>query len=217
MEFCWRLTALVALMAVVAWIDWRRYGEWATKWREYGFLLAAGVLGGLVGVGIDQLTSTISPEYFVLGKGIPNDAAFRAHIATLGFQAGLVMGILIGGVYLLANNPRPDRIGLSYFRLFRYAVAPLMAAIMISPISALVVGLSDPLNLDHELRDMLPPTQINHFRLVWGIHLGLYAGGIIGAAIGVVQIRRSRIGVGRASNVKPAGKPPASTPPETRN
>jgi hypothetical protein len=206
------LGALVALMTVVAWIDWRRHGERATRWREYSFLLVAGILGGLFGVAIDQLTSTISPEYFIFGKGIPNDAAFRLHVVTLGFQAGFVMGILVGGIYLLANNPRPDRMSLSYVHLFRFAVAPLMGAIVAAPISAVVVGHSDPLNLAQQFRDVMSPKEINHFRLVWGIHLGLYAGGTMGAALGVMQIRRSRADVAEPADAPPAEQPLSDAP-----
>jgi hypothetical protein len=209
MSFCWRLAALVALMSVVAWIDWRRQGERATRWREYSFLLVAGILGGLFGVGVDQLTSTISPEYFIFGKGIPNDAAFRVHVASLGFQAGFIMGIVVGGIYLLANNPRPQRISLSFVRLFRFAVAPLIAAILVAPISALVVGHSDPLNLAHEFREVLSPTEIGHFRLVWGIHLGIYAGGTMGAALGVMQIRRLRADAAGTVDAPPTEEPPS--------
>jgi hypothetical protein len=200
-------------MTLIAWIDWRRHGDQATKWREYGFLLVAGLLGGMFGVGIDQFTSTLSPDYFVLGKGIPNDAAFRAHVAALGVQAGFVMGMLVGGLYLLANNPRPDRIALSYVRLFRYAVAPIVAAIVVAPISALLVANWDPLHLARELRDLLPPAEIEHFRLVWGIHLGVYAGGIIGAIIGVIRIRRLRVNLAGIAHLQPTDGPPSHPPP----
>jgi hypothetical protein len=211
MDFCWRLAALLALMMFIAWIDWRRHGDRATKWREYSFLIVAGMLGGAFGVAIDQLTSTISPDYFVLGKGIPNDAVFRMHVATLGFQAGFVMGMLVGGIYLLANNPHPDCIALPYVRLFRYAIAPIIAAIVVAPFSALVIGNWDPLNLAHELRGALSPADIDHFRLVWGIHVGLYAGGLIGAILGVMRIRRLRARVGELPSAPPAESP--SDPP----
>jgi hypothetical protein len=192
MAFCWRLIALVTLMAVVAWIDWRRHAEQATRWREYSFLLVAAMLGGIAGVAIDQLTSTISPDYFVLGKGIPDDADFRLHVVALGFQAGLIVGMVIGGIYLIVNNPRPDRGRLSFIGLLRFGVAPLMAALTVAPVAALVCYNWDPLDLRHELRDQLSPLQINHFLVVWGVHVGLYLGGAAGTILGVVQIRRTR-------------------------
>jgi hypothetical protein len=212
MSFCWRLAALVALMSVVAWIDWRRHGERATRWREYSFLLVAGMLGGSFGVGIDQLTSTISPEYFIFGKGIPHDDAFRVHVASLGFQAGFVMGMLVGGIYLLANNPRPGRTSLSYGRLFRFGVAPIIAAAVAAPISALAIDNWDPLNLARELRDVLSPAEIDQFRLVWGIHVGLYVGGVIGTAVGVVKIRRSRTHISESADAPRSEEPPADAP-----
>jgi hypothetical protein len=100
------LGALLLLMLVVAFVDWWWRGAQATRWREYSFLLAAGMFGGLLGVAIDQFTATISPGYFVVGKGVSAGAGFRLGVAGIGFQAGLAVGMVIGGVYLLANNPR---------------------------------------------------------------------------------------------------------------
>jgi hypothetical protein len=183
MGFFWRLGALVVLFALIAWIDWRRKAAQATKWREYSFLLVAGLLGGLIGVAIDQVTATISPDYFVLGKGIPTGDGFRLGVAGLGFQAGLVMGMVVGGIYLIANNPRPDRRSLRSMQLLRFALPPVLASMLLVPLAAFTVHCWDPLNLARELSDLLSPTQTDHFLTVWGMHLGIYAGGILGTSL----------------------------------
>lgn len=187
-----RLGALLLLMLIVALIDWRWHGADATRWREYGFLLAAGMFGGLVGVAIDQLTATISPGYFVIGKGVSAGAGFRWGVAAVGFQAGLAVGMVIGGVYLLANNPRVGQRSLPFKRLFRNAAAPLVAAFGLVPLAVLIVRCCDPSNLSHELHGLLQPAEITRVLTVWGIHLGLYAGGVLGTVYGVLRIRRSR-------------------------
>ncbi len=192
MPLLWRLPLLLALMAVVAWIDWRRHAERATKWREYGFLVATGFLGGLAGLAIDQITATISPEYFAVGKGIARDEYFRLQVAAFGFQAGLVAGMVIGGVFLIANNPRPDRPCVPMRRLFRFATWPICAALATAPFGCFVATRWDPLCLANDLSDVVSPAAMAHFLAVWGIHLGLYVGAAVGTIYGVVRIRRLR-------------------------
>jgi hypothetical protein len=188
----WRLGALLALMSIVAWIDWRRHSAAATKWREYSFLLAAGLLGGLIGIANDLITSAISPDYFIFGKGIPADDHFRLHVASLGFQAGLLMGMLVGGIYLIANNPKPDRHSLSPAQLFGFALSPVLSAMLIAPVVAILIFRWDPLHFTAKLGDVLTPMQTSRFLAVWGIHLGIYAGGLLGTAYAVCAIRRRR-------------------------
>jgi hypothetical protein len=194
----WRLGVLAMLMSIVAGIDWRRNGAAATKWREYAFLLAAGLLGGLIGIANDLITSTISPDYFVIGKGIPADGYFRLHVVSLGFQAGLMMGMLVGGIYLIANNPKPNRRSLPLVQLFRFALPPILTAIALAPLGALLIGRWDPLNFrsPSQLGNLLNPTQATRFLTVWGMHLGIYAGGLLGTFYGVFAIRRCRTSLG---------------------
>lgn len=194
----WRLAALLLLMSIVAAIDWWRNRAAATRWREYSFLLAAGFLGGLIGVANDLVTSAISPDYFVVGKGIPADEHFRVHVVSLGFQAGLVMGMLIGGVYLIANNPSRHRSRLSMLRLFRFALPPVLAAVLCAPIVSWLISRWDPLNFrsPEQLGAILAPIQISQFLAVWGLHLGMYAGGLLGTVFAVFAIRQKRIAGG---------------------
>jgi hypothetical protein len=187
-----RLSLLLALMAIVAGIDWRRNGSRGTKWREYAFLIVSGLLGGLFGIANDHLTATISADYFVLGKGIVADGQFRLSVTGLGFQAGLCAGAVIGGCYLTANNPKPERPNLAYPRLLQFGLWPLFFAVLVAPLVSLLVCRWDPLDFGSRLGDVLSPPQLIRFLAVWGIHLGLYAGGLIGTICGVVGIRRAR-------------------------
>jgi hypothetical protein len=194
MNLPWRLLILVLLMALVAWIDWRRRGPQATRWREYGFLLAAGLLGGLIGIAIDQFTSTVSPDYFIYGKGIPAGNGFRLRVAELGFHAGLLAGVVIGGAYLLANNPQPDRPGLPTPRLFRFALHPFLFALFLAPVGSFIAYSYDPLGYRSDLRDIFDTSQVRGFLAVWGAHAGIYAGALLGTVWGVLHIRRRRNG-----------------------
>ncbi len=73
---------LAVLMLVVSLADlYKKRGE-ATKFREYGFILLTGALGAAIGSMNDLITSSISPEYFTLGKGLDEGPDLR-------LQAGL--------------------------------------------------------------------------------------------------------------------------------
>jgi hypothetical protein len=193
MEFFARLALLVLLMAVIAAIDaWRNRAK-ATRWREYSFLLAAGLLGAAVGVVNDHFTSTLSPEYFLIGKGLSLEH-FRLQVTLLGFQAGFSAGVILGCGYLLANNPRPGRPSLPMRQLFRLALYPLLAAALVVPMTAATACLFDVLRLLPDLRAtlaaLLTPAQMFRFRIVWAIHLGLYLGGLLGGIRGIAKVAR---------------------------
>ena len=80
-----RIAIGCGIFLVFALVDLRRRGREATRWREYLFLVACVLVALAYGVVNDQLTTTISWEYFAYGKGIaetlpgaePNSPAFR--------------------------------------------------------------------------------------------------------------------------------------------
>ena len=41
-----------------------------SRTRSYALMLAGGLAGGVLGAAFDQVTVTVSPAYFVLGKGL---------------------------------------------------------------------------------------------------------------------------------------------------
>jgi hypothetical protein len=198
MSFLSRLILLIAILALIALIDWRRNSSRATKWREYGFLATSGLIGGLFGVAIDHVTATISRDYFVIGKGIAADDGFRLNVTAQGFQAGLAAGAVIGGIYLLANNPKPLRETLPYARLLRFGLWPILCALLFAPLMSLLMYLWDPFHFSTRLDDLLPQSQREAFLAVWGVHVGLYLGGLTGTVGGVIGIRRARSFVDRS-------------------
>ena len=46
----------------------------ATRWREYTFVLSAGLVTGLLGLVNDLLALPISTDYFIVVKGLPADS-----------------------------------------------------------------------------------------------------------------------------------------------
>ena len=191
-RFFVHLAVLMCLMGIVAFVDWRRHRTAATKWREYGFLLIGGLLGAAVGVVNDQITCTISPEYFIYGKEIAAGEGFRLRVAWLGFVAGFSPGAIIAGMYMLANNPKPGRTPLPYRRLLRFVACPLVAAAVAMPPCSVLIRLWDPQDFHGALFEgIATPEAINAMLVAWGLHIGIYFGGLIGTIWGVVGIRRA--------------------------
>lgn len=187
-----RLALLLVLMAIVAAIDWWRHPKSPMKWREYVFLLVAGLVGGLFGVGNNQVTSAISPQYFFLGKGIPFGAHFASEVTSLGFHAGLLVGFLVGGTYLLANNPNPRYPRLAWSELSWCGLRPIVAGIVLAPVGGVLMLLSDPEDIATTLSKDLIPAQIKAFLFVQGSHMGIYMGAMLGTISGLWAIRKQR-------------------------
>ena len=58
----------VGFFAVLAGVDIMRNGRAATRWREYIFLLTAVVVAMIYGIANNQISATVSWEYFYYGK-----------------------------------------------------------------------------------------------------------------------------------------------------
>ena len=120
---------LVVLGAILAW-DYRRHGAKGTRWREYLFLVAVGLLGAGIGVAHDLVTSSISEDYFVIGKGMNKGVGFRSSVIELGAHAGFFAAVVGAGIYLLANGRRDGTSPLSLGRLARLVWKPLVCALL---------------------------------------------------------------------------------------
>jgi len=179
-SFAYHVLFLLGLMVVAAAYDlWRREKK-ATRPREYSFIWIAGILGGLVGFANDSITSSISPEYFIFGKGFEtvNDLQWRAGV--YGFKAGLSAGVIGGAICLFV---RPTRSGFSTEQMRQLLKAlwmPLVGAVLLGLMLPIVAGGFDPMGISASLNSLLNANQIARFNRVWWIHSGLYAGMAIG-------------------------------------
>lgn len=189
LPFWVRFLGLLLFLAAAAAVDRWRNGPEARRWREYAFLLAGGGLGAAFGAGVDQVSMTLSPEYFELGKGIPPGPGFRWGATMVGLQAGFVGGLFVAGVLLVANNPRPGRAALPGRAL--WALTPVILA---SALGLAVPGwVLGPVFLGHDYAsELLGPERLVALLRVWGLHVGLYLGSILGLASAIVSLRRAR-------------------------
>jgi fermentation-respiration switch protein FrsA (DUF1100 family) len=164
----------------------------AGRTREYSFLLYAALLAVAYAIVHDQVAVTLSPEYFVYGKGL-DSASLRLDVAWLAVRAGASMGLLGGAALLVANNSHrsgmPSRLG--YAVLARLAFLPLIVAVLAAGVfgvtnAALQLGTARA----HALG--VPDPRVWRFVIVWAVHAGSYAGALLGiaGATTLVLIRR---------------------------
>ena len=187
-SFWYRVALLLGLMSVAAVLDFWRRGKEAVKHREYGFIWVAGILGGCVGFANDCLTSSISPGYFTLGKGLEPGDDLRLRAGMYGFKAGLAAGIIGGAVCLVV---RPRNAGFSTAQMRRLLQAlwlPAVGAVLVGLALPIVAGGFDPMGLSARLDSLINADQIARFRKVWWIHTGLYAG--LGLGLAAMMIRQ---------------------------
>lgn len=198
-----RVAVGVSVFAVLALWDWRAKGTEATRWREYLFLLLCVISALAYGIINDQITTTISWEYFAYGKGVaellpvsvkPNSAPFRWEVAKIGMKATWSAGLIVGVALLVANNPRAGRTRLTYTQLARSItiVFAITASVAVALGLAGYCGAFVPISRD--FAEMLAQDQWRprRFMAVYGIHLGGYIGALCGIGAAVVRITRRR-------------------------
>lgn len=202
-----RIATGASVLLVLAVADLRRRGRAATRWREYAFLL--GVVATAIAYAIlnDQVTCAISWEYFYnhddsVAQAIgplafdqsPDPWSVRLAAVRMAAKGAWTAGLGIGVVLLIANNPskrRPQLPQLPYRRLYRLAMIPLIGAILLSALmgTAGYLGLFAPLFEEMLRFNVFRPAR---FMAVFGAHLGVYAGGILGTVWAVIALRRQR-------------------------
>jgi hypothetical protein len=191
-----------AIFATLAVIDFRRRGRAATRWREYAVLLIAVGAALCYGAINDQVTVTISPEYFLYGKELykklgddPPMNQLRWEAAKVGLKATWTVGLIFGVVLLLANNPMGS--------LPRLRNRQLVMLLPVIPLTAGIFGFVGGVlgyhgfltHLDSDFEAMVQANLYRPMRFMstWGVHLGGYLGGFLGtieAAVGITVARR---------------------------
>jgi hypothetical protein len=198
-RFEYRVGFLLVLLGTVALIDFVRKRAEATKWREYGFLVLCGTGGAVLGALNDWVTSSISPYYFILGKGLAGGEGIRWRAAILGSHAGFFAGAIVAAAYLYTNNPKPRRRRLTYRRLFVQLWKPAVGAALFGCLIPLCCRSLDPLGYGRMLDGGIEDSDIRWFVMVWWIHTGLYLGLAVGTVWGALTIRQQRKGQSASS------------------
>jgi hypothetical protein len=191
-NFTNRVLLLLALMAIVTIVDFKQKGREASKYREYGFILIAGAVGALLGFVNDLITSSISPDYFVFGKGLDSGDGLRWRAGIFGAKEGLSAGIIAGAVCLFATAQKTSLSPAQLRSLLARLWMPLAGAVLAGLTLPLAAGAFDPFHLAAKLESFLNGNQIRRFLRVWWIYTGLYAGLTLGLAAMIARTRRDR-------------------------
>jgi len=184
-----RIAALVALMAIVAGVDLWYRRERSTRWKEYSFILATGCAAAVFGSLTDLITSSISPDYFVYGKGLPADGIQR-HAMVLGLQAGFSAGAIAGALCLFVGGRNRSAASTSLPKVAMLAWRPFLLAVILGAVVPFACAWFDPFGFVEQLSRPIGPERAAGFLTVWHIHLGVYLGLGAGVVWMIATIRR---------------------------
>ncbi len=191
-SFATRFILLLGLMLVLSVIDLCLNKGKATRYREYGFILVTGALGAAIGWGNDLITSSISPDYFVLGKGLTEGATLRMEACLYGMQVGFSAGVIGGAISLFAARRKSAHPPAAYATLFRLLWLPVIGAILFGFLFPILFSGFDPARFAAQLDGVIDSGRISQFLRVWWIHVGLYSGLAVGLLITVSRILAAR-------------------------
>ncbi len=186
-----RFVAVVLLLGLTSGVEYAVKGKAAVRWRASLLIVTLSAIGALLGGVIDVLTSSISPAYFAIGKGLgwSSDLTWRA--CGLGLQAGAAAGVVVGAVLAYVNY-RATGPSLPLARMHRFALIPVAAALMGGVALGVLAAYVSPGVLVDLVRDRLPEGDEAAFVTVWCAHIGLYAGALLGLGVAATCAWRAR-------------------------
>lgn len=177
--FLQRLLLLFLLGCGFILFDLRKQPAARRRLREYSFILAVALVGAVFGAVNDFFTCTLSPEYFIINKGLPEGPEPRLAAMALGAKAGFAGGAIGAALllYLSGAQPRP-------WANYRLYLLPFAAA-WLTGVSFGVFRWYVDWPRVYDFVDALKRDDQRRFYTVWCEHLGVYLGAAV-ALIGVI-------------------------------
>ena len=163
---------MTLLLSLIAWWDYRRLGPAARRWKEYLFLYGSGTFAALLGALNDAYTVSVSPDYFINGKGLEAGDGLMLRAMGLGAQAGFVAGIILAGCLLLRYRSAAWR-DLSRFVVYIAGGAVALGVLLHILLPAFLSDLDFLTDLPWSDKQ-----KVNFIR-AWSMHIGLYAGALL--------------------------------------
>jgi hypothetical protein len=185
--FLQRLLLLLLLGGVFVLLDLRKPPAERRRLREYSFILAVAGVGAVFGAVNDYFTCTLSPEYFIINKGLLEGPDLRLTAMALGAKAGFAGGA-IGAALLLYLSGAQRRPWANYWLYLLPFAAGWLTGIGFGVFRWHV----DWPRVYDFVNDALTPELQRRFYTVWCEHLGVYLGAMV-ALIGVI-FRARKIG-----------------------
>lgn len=158
--------------------------------------MIGGLLGGLYGIAHDQITYTISPEYFTKIKFKQFDYADlgfgdRFFVGTIGFIAVAAVGFL--AAWFLARRHIPNQEWAVAYRKIRKSVLIVFAFALAFGVLGYLLGVFRGETTDPSFWDWVTqPLEIQDvpgFVTVAIIHYAGYIGGFVGLVVGLVFVK----------------------------
>ena len=179
-------------LALGLWDVWR-HPDNPRRAKEYLFLFGVTGAAMVYAVAHDFVTYHLSPEYFIHGKGLAAArSGFGWPVVKLALVAGWSPGLVAGAILLVANNRDKQGRQLPYAVLWRFAVLVLLTSGgMAMALGCIFSAISGRIAASMDVP--LAGESSRAFIAVWGVHIGSYAGavlGLFGAAIGVIRGKR---------------------------
>lgn len=182
-------------------------------WTLNQIIVLSCVIGGVYGIVHDQLTYTISPEYYTKFKfyqfGLMdsrNEALFpnpRTMVSLVGFLATWWMGLFIGIILGMLGFIHPE--SKHMLRVTMKAMGMTMAVALVTGLIGFTYG---KLFLAKTGVDWLLPKNLidkENFIAVGSMHNFSYLGGVAGLLAGIIYSIRQRKKPARPGNKKKAG------------
>lgn len=191
--FQYRLAFGLTFFFIFGLYDWVKNPQNPTRVREYGFLASCALISVIFAIFHDLITFNISYEYFEIAKDLGKDLKFFPKVVILAAKASYWVGLIVGIILVIANNPRKRLEPLPYKTLYRYLVYPFVSAITMALLGVLTAYSVFPYFTANGGEQVLKYPM--RFEIVAFIHWGTYIGGAIGAVVGGVQILKNRIRV----------------------
>ncbi len=186
-----RIILLAVLAVVMVIIDYKRNGKNASRWREYLFVLAVGLVATVYGMVNDFVTVSISSHYFTLGKGLSDGPGLAIRAVLLGSYAGFSAG-LVGGAYTIFIATFRTKTKLPISWLFSLLWIPIVSAVSLAFLMTMLFSGFDPYGFRAELSGLITTREIDNLIFVWWIHVGDYLGLLVGLVIISVLILKKR-------------------------
>jgi hypothetical protein len=150
-----------------------------------GLILLASLIGGVYGALYDQLTYSISPEFFTKFRFqlfSPDPATNkRLVVAWIGFLNTWKTGAIIGGGLALTGM-----INLDYKRMFKFSIYAFLIALTIAFVTGIIGWSVSPLASQADPGPELNILDKDAFKTVVNMNNFSYAGGVIGMFVGAL-------------------------------
>lgn len=185
----YRLVVALSIFFILGVRDWIKNKENPKRAKEYLFVLSLSILSMVFALLHDFITYNLSSEYFIFAKDLGENLSYFPDIVLLAVSASYSVGIVIGIMFLIANNPYKEYKQLNYHELYRYLKYPFISAIVTAIIAFFISGFAFPYFSKFGLGILKYP---KNFEAVAFIHWGTYIGGALGGIFATFKIIMKR-------------------------